>query len=126
MILLLIILVATPILILQKIKNQKYKFLWYILITTIITALIMILFAWWTDKSNLILLKYYGYNIDGINEDEFYGNVSKNNIESVRELVRSMMGIGWPLKAIFGFIYFYTYLIIVYIISIILKRIKQK
>jgi len=86
----------------------------------------MFIFAWWSHESDLILLKHYGYNIDGMNETEFYGNVSPENMEQVNRLVTSVMGIGWPLKAMFGFVMTIPYLIFVYFGKVLIDRIMIK
>lgn len=88
-------------------------------------GILMMIFAWWSYKSDLILLKHYGYNIDGMNDTEFYGNVSPENMEQVRSLETSIMGIGWPLKAIFGYLIFIPYLIFVYSGKMLIKRLKK-
>ena len=86
----------------------------------------MILLAWWSNKSDQILLSYYGYNIDGMNEAEFYEKVSEKKIERVKELQRSLMGIGWPLKAIMSYIYYFPYLLIAYLISYLVNKPRKK
>ena len=88
-------------------------------------GILMMIFALWSYKSDLILLKHYGYNIDGMNDTEFYGNVSPENMEQVRSLETSIMGIGWPLKAIFGYLIFIPYLIFVYSGKMLIKRLKK-
>lgn len=103
----------SPILILKQFKKEQI-ILSYYLINLVTLAILIVLFTWWNNKSDLILLKHYGYNINGMNHDEFYGNVSPKNIERVKNLETSIMGIGWPLKAIFGYIIFIPYLIFVY------------
>ena len=51
-----------------------------------------------------------------MNETEFYGNVLPENMYKVNSLVTSIMGIGWPLKAILTFVFYSPYLLIVYFI----------
>lgn len=111
-------LIISPIFLLRQINNTKikFKFITYLTLGIILTAIVVFAFAWWIDTSNLILLKHYGYNIDGMNETEFYGNVLPENMDKVNSLVTSIMGIGWPLKAIFTFVFFLPYLLIVYFI----------
>ncbi|MFT3844331.1 MAG: hypothetical protein QM725_04710 [Lacibacter sp.] len=111
-----------------KIQNKnifKYRFLIYFFFGLIITSGLSVLFAWWNYKSDHILLTYYGYNIDGMNEKEFYGNVKPENRERVNELVTSISGIGWQLKAIYLFAYYIPYLIIIYLIDYIIKLIRK-
>ena len=66
----------------------------------LVTALLTLAFAWWSVTADEMLLAHYGYNIDGMNETEFYGKVAPENMERVKSLETSIMGIGWPLKAI--------------------------
>ena len=102
------IIIATPILlltILKKSNHRSYSII-YFMIGIILSGLIIWLFAWWTDISNSILLKHYGCNVLGINTTELYKNVMPSDLERVWNIENSMMGIGWPLKAIFGFIIF--------------------
>ena len=85
-------------------------------------AFLISIFAAWGDFSNLILLNHYGYSVDGMN----YENVLPENRERVDTLVTSLMGIGWPLKAMFGFIMTIPYLIFVYFGKILTDRIMIK
>jgi amino acid transporter len=113
-----------PILILKRLK--KNILLNYSLISLFIVGLLIVVFAWWSHKSDLILLNNFGYNIDGMNHNEFYENVSSENMEKVKSLETSIMGIGWPLKAIFGFVIFLPYLIFVYIGKNSFDKVKNK
>lgn len=118
------IIIATPILlltILKKSNHRSYSII-YFLIGIILSGLIIWLFAWWTDISNSILLKHYGYNVLGMNTTELYKNVMPADLERVRNIENSVMGIGWPLKAIFGFIIFIPYLCVVFIGSKIIEK----
>jgi hypothetical protein len=64
-----------------------------------------------------MLLAYYGYNLDGMNETEYYSQVAGENMERVKSLETNIMGIGWPLKAIITFLIYIPYLFIVYLIA---------
>lgn len=86
--------------------------LFYSLIGLSVLGVLMLIFAWWSNESNLILLKHFGYNIDGMSETEFFGNVLPENMDKVKRLETSVMGIGWPVKAIFGFVTTIPYLIL--------------
>jgi len=48
-----------------------------------------------------------------------------SDLERVWNIENSMMGIGWPLKAIFGFIIFIPYLCVVFIVSKIIEKRKS-
>ena len=115
-----------PILLLRKIKTTKirYKFLTYLTIGLFLNAVIVLVFAWWSYTSDLMLLEHYGYDIDGMNEAEFYGNVIPENIDKVKSIQRSIMGIGWPLKAIFAFVFCSPWIIVVYFVFYLTDKIK--
>jgi len=82
----------------------------------------MVLVAWWINKSNDILLVYYGFDMEAMNTIERFKNVPIENIEKVKEIDRYRMGIGWPLKAFFGFVITSPYLLIVYLIGYIYTK----
>ena len=47
-------------------------------------------------------------------------------MDKVKRLETSVMGIGWPVKAIFGFVMTIPYLIFVYIGKVLIDRIMIK
>lgn len=96
------------------------------IIGIIITATITLTFAWWVDTSNQILLSHYGYDFDAMNDPERFANVSAENMERVKSLEISMMGIGWPLKAIMTYVFYSPYVLIVYLIVYLVKRNRNK
>ena len=112
-------LVVAPIFIVRRVNRVKvkYKFITYLAIGIIISLLLIATFAWWTDTSDRMLLARYGYNIDGMNESEVYGRVAPENMERVKSLETSVMGIGWTLKAIISSVVYKPYLLIVYLIA---------
>ena len=116
------LIIASPIFILFKLKQPLIV---YSLISLFSLGVLIWFFAWWSDKSALILLDQYGYNYDGLNVTERFQNVAAGNIDKVRKLETSIMGIGWPLKAIFGFLLAIPYLIFVYIVKVIIDRKKK-
>jgi len=115
-----------PILLLRKIKKTRirYKFLTYLTIGLFLNAVIVFVFAWWNYTSDIILLEHYGYDIDGMNETEFYGNVIPENMDKVKSIQRSILGIGWPLKAIFAFVFCSPWIIVVYFVFYLTDKIK--
>lgn len=121
------LILSTPILLLLTLKkvNTKWTFLIYFVISLIVLAILIFTFSWWSYESDLILLRNYGYNIDGMNEMEFYGKVSSENMEEVKRLEKSIMGIGWPLKAIFGYFITIPYLLFIYLGKILIKRLTS-
>lgn len=125
--LLLLGLILSPIVILKLVNksNVKFKFITYLTFGLIMTAFIAPTFAWWADTSDKILLKHYGYDIDGMSESEFYGKVLPKNIDRVKSLETSIMGIGWPLKAIMTFAFYSPYLLIVYSLSYLVGKFRR-
>lgn len=126
--LLLVGLLISPPLLLRFIRrtNIKYKFVAYLTIGVMLTVLITLIFAWWTHTSDLLLLKHYGYDIDGMNATEFYGKVLPENLDKVKSLEISIMGIGWPLKAIITFVFYSPYLLFVYGVTYLIGRKHEK
>ena len=122
------LIISTPILlllILQKL-NTKRTFLIYLLIGVIVLGILIFTFSWWCDKSNMMLLRNYGYNIDGINDIEIYGKVSPNDLEQIKRLETSIMGIGWQLKALFGYVFVIPYLLFIYLGKMLITRLANK
>lgn len=74
--------------------HSPHKFLRYLLFSLFISIAFAIGFAWWADLSNELLLSYYGYDADGMNESEFFRNVKKEDLQAVQELITSQQGIG--------------------------------
>lgn len=95
-------------------KNIKNKFFSYITTCILTSAILILIFAWWSYKSDKILLNHYGYNFNGMNETEYYEHVSAENLVRVKNLEYSIKGIGWPLKAIMTFVFYFPYLLIAY------------
>jgi hypothetical protein len=123
-------LISVPILIFFGIKKWyrlKFDFVIYLILGLMPTAGIMWTFAWWSDYSNVILLKHYNgyvYNPDSGSFQVSYENVLPENIDRVKSLEINMMGIGWPLKAIMIFVFYSPYLLIVYVLGQLLRRKK--
>lgn len=106
-----------PIFILRYLNrtNTKYKFISYLAISLFLSACIMCVFAWWGHTSNKLLLTHYGYNFEGWNDKENYAQVAPENLERVKTLMTSAIGIGWPLKAMMAYAFYFPYIWIVYV-----------
>lgn len=126
--LLLIGILIVPFFVLIKLKKNSgvSKFFIFLIISLITLFLLMVLTAWWVNTSNEMLLNYYGYDVDAMNTINRFKNVSVENMEKVKEIEGNRMGIGWPLKAILGFIVSSPYLLIVYLINYIYTKYKIK
>ena len=122
------LILSTPILLLLILEklNTKRTFLIYLLIGVIVLGILIFTFSWWCDKSNMMLLRNYGYNIDGMNDIEIYGNVSPNDLEQIKRLETSIMGIGWQLKALFGYVFVIPYLLFIYLGKMLITRLANK
>jgi len=116
--LLLVGLIIGPIILFRLLNktNLKFKFAIFVILSLILTAIITFVFAWWAYTSDLIMLKHYGYDLDGMNETEFYGNVLPEHMEKVKSLEMRIMGIGWPLKAMLTWVYYSPYLLLVFLL----------
>lgn len=125
---LLLILIVSPLFIINRLDKLKLKnnFLLYLILGIIVTSLLTFLIGWWSDFSNKILLSHYGYDFEAMKDVERYKNVTKENLEKVKGLVVSMMGIGWPLKAIMTYVIYCPYLLLVYVVSYFYKKNKIK
>jgi len=125
---LLVSLVIFPIFILKQLKKRKTKnvFILYLIISLIITFILILIIAWWSNFSNKLLLSHLGYDFEAMNDIQRFQNVASENLDKVKKLRISTMGIGWPLKAFIFYPFYLPYLLIVYFGSSFLTRIKQK
>jgi len=113
----------------KKWHQSKFDFITYLVSGLIITAFLTLLFAWWTNYSNILLLKHYGgyvFNPDSNGYQVNYENVLLENLDKVKILEISVMGIGWPLKAIMTFEFYLPYLLVVYFIGQLIRKVKRK
>ena len=125
---LLVGLISTPVILFVGIKKWyrlKFDFLTYFVSGLILTAGIMLTFAWWADYSDHLLMSHYGYDFDAMNDIERYQNIESENLEKVKQLEIGYFGIGWPLKAIMSFAFYSPYLLIVYLVGQLIRRMKK-
>lgn len=120
--------IAFPFLIVKLLNksNLKFKFLIFFVIVLFSSAILSIISAWWAYEGDNLLLNLYGFDFDAMNNFERYKNVSKDNLDRVKSLEVSIMGIGWPLKAIFGFVIYLPYQMIAYLLSYIWRKYKSR
>jgi len=125
---LLIALIVSPLFLIKKLNklNVKYNFIVYLISAIIITSVLTLVLGWWAHYSDKLLLSHYGYNFNAMNDNERFENVSIENLDRVKNLEISMMGIGWPLKAIMSYLVYSPYLLIVYIVSFFYAKRKRK
>ena len=130
-ILLFIGLLSIPILIFKYVlkPNDKLRFFRYLIIGLFISSFLCLIFAWWNHKSTEILLRHfdgYIFNPDSNGFQVNYENVLPENLERVKRLEKSYMGIGWTLKAIFLLVFYSPYLLLIYLIDYLINRIKNR
>ena len=120
----LILLFIIPIIIWYHINKRKikYKFIVYLFTGIISTLLLALVLAWWVDFSNHLLLAYYNYDLEVVNEANSLNNVLPENIERVKSLQMSLMGIGWPLKALISYVFYSPYIFLVYLVGVFLQK----
>ena len=106
----------------ERWNKLKFEFLTYLTIGLIIAAGIVGTSAWWADFSDQLLMRYYGYDFNAMNEIERFSRVADENKERVKQLEISYFGIGWPLKAAIGFVSYSPYLLIVYLVGLLVER----
>jgi len=121
-----LILLLTPF-ILKKVLNKQGDIskLTFFLIQISIGFVLVLIFNYYHEYSKVVLLKYYGYNHPCLGVDgDCYKSVV--DIERVKELIRSINGIGWPLKAMFQMFFFYVpYILILNLLFFLFKKIKK-
>lgn len=99
--------------------NHKYRILLYVIIGLILGVVFVFIFSWWNDYSNKLLMTFYGYNFDSMNDYEKYLNVKKENRDNVIQIEKTLMGIGWPLKAGIMYIFYLLYFFLIYLFRLI-------
>lgn len=126
--LLIIILIFCTFLILNKVykQNSNYIFIIYLISSAVTTFILVLVLAWWSDYSSQLLLSHLGYDNNAWNDLEKFKNVTSENLNKVKEIDKSRMGIGWPLKAFIFYPFYFLYLLIFYVINYFIKRIKTK
>ena len=126
---LVIILIIFPSFLLYRLKKRYSEpiFAFYIVSGVLISCIFLLIVAWWGYFSCKILLSHYGYNFELMTSDaERLKNISAENLDKVKLLNHKRMGIGWPLKAIFGAIIYIPYLIIVYLLTFFYSKMRMK
>ena len=113
--------IISPIIILRKNKS----FIKTNLLAIPIISLLVIIGSYWPHFYKDIRLVSMGVNVEGMNKAERTINVEPELKEKAEELYWSLMGIGWPLKAIFGIVLFVLYPSILYIVNRAWKQLKQ-
>lgn len=104
------ILLSPVLFIRSSMKFEGLKgFIFFNIANAPVLFILVFLLAWWGDASTDVLLYSYGFNFDGMSDASRTANVSAENIDRVNYLYQTSFGIGWPLKAIFMFVFFAPY-----------------
>lgn len=120
------LIILTPIvlrIVLKRFQDKRIRIL-YFLVSLLLSGILIYNFAWWGDKSDLILLHHYGYNLDGWTDLERYQNVDFKNMGKVKRLETDIMGIDWPLKAVFGYVTILPYVVMIFLVNIWIEKTK--
>ena len=114
--------VVVPIIVVSK----GYDFLWTNIISLPIICFLLVLMAYWPYFYTDFRLELMGFNFDGMSEAERVRNVLPELREEAKELYWSNMGIGWPLKAIFGIVLFTPYPTVIWGCESLIKNVRRK
>lgn len=96
---------AGPVLLLWYLKRKdKHIFINYMLAGSLIMVGLITITSWWTDFSVQGQLAELGFNADELHPKLKYSRVKAEDLEKVKSLEKSSLGIGWPVKAIIGFV----------------------
>ena len=123
-------LIVFPIFLFIKIKQQKklkFVFWRYLIIGLLVTAIIIVILAWWADFSDQLLLNHYGYNFEATSWSDRFSQVSEENIQRVKQLEEShFFVIGWQISAMLTFPFYLPYLLLVYPLGQVIRVIRKK
>ena len=103
--------VIYPFFIVPFIKDKKYL-VSLILAFFIVDGILLLMFFGMDDYSTKWLMEYYGYNNDGMCESECFQNVKPGDRVMVEGMSSHIMGIGWPLRAVFAYVLIIAFQII--------------
>ncbi len=109
-------------------KKNKLNFFKYASIGLLSATIICLLTTWWVDEeSKNLTLKFYGFQEnDAFDFGDALKSVRQEYKKEAEEIYNSMFGIGWPLKAIFMYLYYSIYMLVAYPISKGLKKVYNK
>ena len=79
------------------------------LLSFISCGLLVSFFAYWPDLYASLRLDYLGFDFDGWSDKDRVRNIAPELRDEAIKLYQSRMGIGWPLKAIFGVVLLIPY-----------------
>lgn len=95
--------VIYPFLLVPFVKNKNHS-IFLILSIFVVDGIFLLLYFGLDDYSTKWLMEYYGYNNDGMCESECFQNVKSGDRVMVEGMLSHIMGIGWPLRAMFAYV----------------------
>lgn len=120
----LVFVVIYPFFIVPFIKDRKYLMI-LILAFFIVDGILLLMYFGMDDYSTKWLMEYYGYNNDGMCESECFQNVKSGDRVMVEGMLSHIMGIGWPLRAVFAYVIIIPFQIILSFIEYyVIRNIK--
>lgn len=97
-----LLILSTPFLLSRFRKDKKFYLLFFISIA--LTFILSTVSTYWSeDLSDRLIYKLYGFDADGMSDDERLHNVNDENKETIQNIYNESFGIGWPLKLIMMF-----------------------
>lgn len=116
--------VIYPFLLVPFVKNKKHS-IFLILSIFVVDGIFLLLYFGLDDYSTKWLMEYYGYNNDGMCESECYQNVKPSDRVMVEHMLTHIMGIGWPLTAVFAYVLLIPFQIVISFIEYyVIRHIK--
>lgn len=119
-----VFIVIYPFFIVPFIKDKIYLMI-LILSFIIVDGIFLLVYFGWDDYSTKWLMEYYGYDLDGMCESECYRDVKPSDRVMVEGMLSHIMGIGWPLRAVFAYVIIIPFQIILSFIEYyVIRHIK--
>ena len=119
-----VFIVIYPFFIVPFIKDKIYLMV-LILSFIIMDGILLLVYLGWDDYSTKWLMEYYGYDFDGMSESECYRNVKPSDRVMVEGMLTHIMGIGWPLRAMFAYVLLIPFQIVISFIEYyVIRHIK--
>ena len=113
-----LILIIHPVFVLSYLKKKnKFSATNFFIISVLVSLLLCLVSVWWFEEGqNNILLNYYGFNREDMYNGDPFKSVTKENLSKVEKLYDNMFGLGWPIKAVVSYIFYFPYLLLMYLI----------
>lgn len=105
---------------------RDYGFVRLNAISLPIICFLIALAAYWPHFYSDLRLELMGFDFGGMSDAERARNVLPESGEEATALYWSNMGIGWPLKAIFGMVFFAPYPTVVWGGGMLVKHVRRR